>query len=411
MDEVQLLFNKRINQLNRNSHSSQRRKKLILVFIGLLFCCYYTYFYINLSSLSTQVSLSFPAFVYPSSPAVIILWTAPYDSWQGSTDVPLDCDCIVTQNRSLLAQAKAVIFYWRRTNLTDLPKYKFQGQTWILHHLESPVNTHRLSELTAFSNYIDCWSSYRVDSDFPTPYGFILPKDESFESDKINVTFSQKSRNVAWMVSRCRAESGRDEYVKELARYIDVDIYGECGPFKCPRSEGSHCYEYFEKKYRYYLSFENSICTDYYTEKIINLLNYTIIPIVLGGANYSSVLPNHSYIDALSFKSPRDLAMLLRSLSNDEKRYNSYFEWKSRFTVKANDYRTLSCQICSKLKQSTQSRFSFSSSTKDHNQLRRSNVLCNHLDKDFVSWWYNEGSCVSWTPINQLISWSLDSSI
>ncbi|XP_053206522.1 glycoprotein 3-alpha-L-fucosyltransferase A-like [Panonychus citri] len=196
------------------------------------------------------------------------------------------------------------------------------------------------------------------------------------------------------MVSHCHAPSGRHEYVEELARYIDVDIYGECGPFKCPRSEGSHCYEYFEKKYRYYLSFENSICNDYFTEKLLNLLNYTIIPIVLGGGNYSYVLPNHSYIDALSFKSPRDLAMLLLSLSADERRYNSYFEWKSRFTVNNNDYRTLSCQICPKLKQLTQ------------NEFLSSNVLCNRRHKDLDNWWYNEGWCKSWSPWNRFKFWS-----
>ncbi|XP_053204279.1 4-galactosyl-N-acetylglucosaminide 3-alpha-L-fucosyltransferase FUT6-like [Panonychus citri] len=414
MVEVQLLYNNQFKQLTRNLYSSKRRKKWILVIIGLLFCLSFTYFFINLFSRSIQVSPAFSTIIYPLSPPIILIWTVTFNcgSWNESTNLPLDCDCIVTRNRSLLPQAKVVLFYWRNTDLSDLPKYKFEGQTWIWHHMESPIHTHRRSELTAFSNYVDCWSSYRTDSDFPTPYGFILPNNESHKSEKSNQVnapnafFVNKSRNVAWMVSNCGAPSGRDEYVKELARYIDVDIYGDCGPFKCPRSEGSHCYEYFEKKYRYYLSFENSICTDYYTEKIINLLNYTIIPIVLGGANYSSVLPNHSYIDALSFKSPRYLAMLLRSLSADEKRYNSYFEWKSRFTINNNDYRTLFCQICSRLKQSTQSGFSFSSSTKDHHQLRRSNVLCNHPDKDLFSWWYNETSCKSWTPINQFKFWS-----
>ncbi|XP_053206521.1 glycoprotein 3-alpha-L-fucosyltransferase A-like [Panonychus citri] len=376
-----------------------------LVIAGLLFCLY---FIIKPADPPVRESPESPA-INPAVQPIILLWTPAFDSdsWWGATSLPLGCDCIVTRNRSLLPQAKVVIFYWRNTNLKDLPKYKFEGQTWIWHHMESPMNTYRRSSLTAFSNYIDCWSSYRADSDFPTPYGTIIPKNQSHESHKsVSVPFSKKSRNVAWMVSNCGASSGRDEYAKELARYIDVDIYGACGSFKCPSSKGSYCYEYFEKKYRYYLSFENSICTDYYTEKIINLLNYTVIPIVLGGANYSSVLPNHSYIDALSFKSPRYLAMLLRSLSADEKRYNSYFEWKSRFTINNNDYRTLFCQICSRLKQSTQSRFSFSSPTKDHRQLRRSNVLCNRRHKDLVSWWFNEGSCKSWTPINRFKFWS-----
>lgn len=442
MTEIQFLL-KRANLSQNPGSSSPRRKKWTLVIIGLLFCLYFTYFLINPADPSVRVldvpnkllfseyvhnqqsssSVSFsshqvsplssssplPSIPLPSTPPIILLWTGAFDSdsWWGATESPLNCDCIVSRNRSLLAQAKVVLFYWRNTNLKDLPKYKFEGQTWIWHHMESPMNTFRKANLAQFANYIDCWSSYLSDSDFPTPYGEVLKlseisyanNSESWQQRKtINVPFSSKTRNVAWMVSNCKASSGRDEYAKELAKYIDVDIYGACGSLKCPSSKGSYCYHHIETNYRFYLSFENSICSDYYTEKIINILNYTVIPIVLGGANYSSILPNHSYIDALSFKSPRYLAMLLRNLAADEKRYSSYFEWKRQFTVKNHDYRQLFCQICSKLKSVAQSSPS-SSFDKEGEKLRQSSVLCNRRHKDLVGWWFNEGSCKSWSVI------------
>lgn len=42
-----------------------------------------------------------------------------------------------------------------------------------------------------------------------------------------------KTKAVAWMVSNCNSNSGRDLYVNELEKYIQVDVYGSCGSLKC----------------------------------------------------------------------------------------------------------------------------------------------------------------------------------
>jgi len=61
------------------------------------------------------------------------------------------------------------------------------------------------------------------------------------------------------------------EYVKELSKYIDVDIYGKCGEFSCDRNRD--CFsDVAEADYFFYLSFENSFCDDYVTEKLMNPL-------------------------------------------------------------------------------------------------------------------------------------------
>lgn len=63
--------------------------------------------------------------------------------------------------------------------------------------------------------------------------------------------------------------------------------------------------EKLERSYKFYLSFENSLCRDYVTEKFLNPLIYTMVPIVYGSANYSAWLPelNSSYIDVRNFSS------------------------------------------------------------------------------------------------------------
>jgi hypothetical protein len=55
------------------------------------------------------------------------------------------------------------------------------------------------------------------------------------------------------------------------------------------------------REYKFYLSFENSVCEDYVTEKFWKVLDYSIIPVVLGGANYSKFAPTKSYINARDF--------------------------------------------------------------------------------------------------------------
>lgn len=78
-----------------------------------------------------------------------------------------------------------------------------------------------------------------------------------------------------------------------------------------------------EKDYMFYLSFENSLCKDYITEKFYNAMNHSVVPITLGGAlngahnDYEDAAgaPRHSFIDVLrEYPKPADLAAYLKSL-------------------------------------------------------------------------------------------------
>lgn len=74
-----------------------------------------------------------------------------------------------------------------------------------------------------------------------------------------------------------------------------------------------------------------SICADYVTEKVWERLNLDIVPIVLGGANYSQLLPPHSYIDVRDFASPAALARHLANVDRNDTLYNSYFAWRQHY--------------------------------------------------------------------------------
>ena len=118
--------------------------------------------------------------------------------------------------------------------------------------------------------------------------------------------------------------SGRLNLIKEHQKYINIDIYGKCG-LTCP--EHTDCRAYLSKFYNFFFVFENSICTDYVTEKLFDTLKYSIIPIVVGtkDVDFSFWVPKSGYINAQDYKDPQDLANYLKELDNDQKAFNKYF--------------------------------------------------------------------------------------
>ena len=72
---------------------------------------------------------------------------------------------------------------------------------------------------------------------------------------------------VAWIVSHCNAVNNRDEYVAELKKTgVEVDIFGNCGE-NIYHLNGTQIKDLITR-YKFFLSFENSLCKDYITEKI-----------------------------------------------------------------------------------------------------------------------------------------------
>ncbi len=113
------------------------------------------------------------------------------------------------------------------------------------------------------------------------------------------------------MISHCTTDGRREKYISQLRKHIKVDVFGWCNKgepqLQCDTDEllssTPECYNMLESNYKFYLSFENSICPDYVTEKFFKIMSLRDIgPIVYGGANYAELALEHSYIDALSFE-------------------------------------------------------------------------------------------------------------
>lgn len=221
--------------------------------------------------------------------------------------------------------------------------------------------------LDAFEDYFNWTMTYLPESDIPLPYGRIepLPGAPNTEIERLGIQdqvrlstvnpAKGKNKLAIWMVSNCHARSNRMQYVRNLQKYVDVDIIsseGKCGGEDlCPKKKnGATCYDMIEKTYKFYLAFENSICRNYVTEKFFDSMGRNLVPVVLGGANYSMIAPKHSHINALDY-SPRQLAEYLKEIDQDDSLYAEFFWWKPYYRV-VNLHRTNQesfCNLCAAL--------------------------------------------------------------
>lgn len=172
--------------------------------------------------------------------------------------------CLITTNRDYIQNAKSLVFHWRDLRADDLPKYRNPDQLWTLYNLEAPPYTFTESVEIPSSMLFNLTATYRSDSDIIIAYGKVVPRSQPLSDEQaktvLNIDLKSKTEQIAWFVSNCDTPSHREDYVKQLSRHIQVDIYGKCGSLWCPATNGKACHLMAAKEYKFYLSFENSIC-------------------------------------------------------------------------------------------------------------------------------------------------------
>ncbi|XP_072765084.1 alpha-(1,3)-fucosyltransferase 7 isoform X2 [Anoplolepis gracilipes] len=236
-------------------------------------------------------------------------------------------NCTLTYDEKDLHRADAVVFHLHLIKRpSELPVRSRVNQRWIFLTDESPFHTflHGSQRLSDYNGLFNWSMSYRMDSDVPIPYGRTVRIPDDVSNDKVRhwdaVLRTTKTKLVAVMGSNCDSHNGRWSYVKMLKSLLgdDLDIFGRCldgNRTICPGHFKRDCTAL--NAYKFYLSFENSNCREYLTEKVFwNAYNKFAVPIIMGASRYDCqrLLPPHSFLHVDDFTGVDALANYLRKI-------------------------------------------------------------------------------------------------
>ena len=261
-------------------------------------------------------------------------------------------NCEFIKDRGFLKQSSAVIFCVTCGGFKSTPPLQpFErpgNQVWIYFGVESPQYRAKLhkNQEPVWKNSMNWSMNFRLDSEVIYPYGYLKTR-ESLPERNYSEIYRQKTKFAAWIVSNCWTYSKRDLFVQRLQEHgVPVDVYGRCGKHRI-----SDAAEMINKDYKFYLSFENSFCTDYITEKFFQYYSSDTLLVVRGGADYNKLLPKESYINTAEFDTFKELADYLKRVNSTEELYIEHLKRKDRYSATCDKAGSdiAYCSLCAKL--------------------------------------------------------------
>ena len=239
-------------------------------------------------------------------------------------EVHLPSGCAITTNRRYRREAAAVIYHIptlpRRTRILRYP-----GQLQVAWFIESGAQYPLLND-PQFMRQFDLSISFRQNADIWSPCYFP-------DFDQLAGAAPQPKhheRLLAAFISYPADHSGRRDYLQALMRHLEVHSYGSLFRNRpLSRDVGRATKLQVLSGYKFNLAYENSIESDYVTEKFFDPLEAGCVPVYLGAPNIERYAPgDHCYINAADFAGPEALAAYLIALNEDEAAYNAYHAWR-----------------------------------------------------------------------------------
>uniref|UniRef100_A0A915CGL9 Fucosyltransferase n=1 Tax=Parascaris univalens TaxID=6257 RepID=A0A915CGL9_PARUN len=259
--------------------------------------------------------------------------------------------CKLVEERSA---ADAIIYH--APDFVSMGRLK-ANQIAVLWSLESPIN-HFFHH--NYAGRINWTMTYRRDSDVWFPYGVITKRHQPVLVD-YEAIWASKKHVVICLMSNCRHNNGRIQLINAIqAAGITVDMFGACGYRKTPndcdgvKKQGDRCVAQLFRQYKFAISFENSLCKDYVTEKFFDVLrNRFTVPIVMRRKTSEEIgAPPDSFIAVDDYKNVSDLVNDLHRIAKSKTAYMKYHLWRETFEVNS-DYFAIEntgfCELCKKI--------------------------------------------------------------
>ncbi|XP_067944176.1 alpha-(1,3)-fucosyltransferase C-like [Watersipora subatra] len=270
--------------------------------------------------------------------------------WAGLLDLE-HCvykNCISRNSTKFIGVDEAAVVIFAEKFFKDFPSVPWsvrQRQYWVIMSYES--SSYMFNRFSAkYNSHFNASMLYRKDSNIYYPWGKSIKRQTDL---KPNINFAaNKAKGAFAYLSNCGSSNyDRKALMLELKKYVDVDIYStQCKGYgfmrsPCPRlSKGSNpdCELRFNRPYRFYLAFENSLCKDYITEKLWDRLASPgyFLPVAMGGLSiedYTSIAPPNSFVHVSNFSSVKALGAHLKRLMQDDAAYNRYHEWRYNYSI------------------------------------------------------------------------------
>jgi hypothetical protein len=233
-----------------------------------------------------------------------------------------------------------------------MPLPRAHRHEWIVFNRESPCNydhalmsekTISLFNLSASIAQNADWQTLPVDFNqvYSRNKGDIKQLFTEFPAMPVGAKNEFRKNGTApavYIQAHCDADTGRDQYVKELMEHMDVDCLGDCLnnkpmppqlPWATLGTENAK-FAGFISRYKFSLAFENCECEDYVTEKFFRPLHSGSVPVYRGAPNVGLWTPDaHSVIRVNDFQSPKALAEYLTALDKNDTAYMEYLQFKT----------------------------------------------------------------------------------
>lgn len=261
--------------------------------------------------------------------AIILFYNSFFGSYPDWASFPCSSEYRFTNNRELLGDADAVVFHLPQWNeIGTVPKRR--GQIWVAWSMESRGHTPVRND-PAIMRFFDVQMTFERSADVWCSY---LPKREEWEAAVSKpIPFKTGTAEAVMFQSAPSDLSGRNAYAAEFMKYMSVDSFGNFLRNKhlSVEDRGFSTKMDVVSRYKFSISFENTIENDYVTEKFFQPLLCGSVPIYMGAPNIDEFSPgDHCYIDVRKFSGPKALAAYLTDLARDEAEYSRYFEWRRK---------------------------------------------------------------------------------